>query len=58
MASRYKTIDQSVKDGIPGPGQYQISREDSVPKIRFGTASRTSLDDPKKKYIPGPGQYR
>ncbi len=46
-----------MKEFNPGPGQYDGEREHqkSIPSIKFGTGSRSSLDSPLKRYIPGPG---
>jgi len=57
MGSRYKTLDAKLKAGIPGPGQYDGLPKTSIPSVKFGTSSRSSLDMSKTKYIPGPGEY-
>jgi hypothetical protein len=40
MGARYKTLDQKLKDGIPGPGEYSNDINKSVPSVKFGTSSR------------------
>ncbi|CDW84498.1 UNKNOWN [Stylonychia lemnae] len=57
MGARYKTLDQKLKDGIPGPGEYQNANDTnkSIPSMKFGTSSRLSLEI--NKNIPGPGDY-
>jgi len=44
MGARYKTLDQKMKDGIPGPGDYNGEMNKSIPSMKFGTSSRQSLE--------------
>lgn len=57
MGSRYKTLDMKMKAFIPGPGEYDSGLKKSIPSMKFGTGSRTSLDAAAKLKIPGPGEY-
>jgi hypothetical protein len=56
MGSRYKTLDQKMKAGIPGPGEYKNDLNKSIPSVKFGTSNRSSFDATKLK-VPGPGEY-
>ena len=55
MGARYKTLDQKLKDGIPGPGEYNGEMNKSIPSMKFGTSSRQSIET--SKLVPGPGDY-
>lgn len=48
--SNYQSIDQ-----VPGPGAYNLTRNDSAPGWRFGTQSREVLTN---RDNPGPGSYK
>ena len=54
-STREDIIKRVKREGIPGPGNYQISsRAIEGKKYRFGTSKRGNLKD---SYTPGPGQY-
>lgn len=54
-ASRDDNLKKVVREGFPGPGNYENIRGDSNPKFSFGKDKRI-----KSAYSdgPGPGQYR
>ena len=58
MGSKLEDIEFKKRNFAPGPGNYEIKPRDSIPSMKFGTGSRTSLDGGKEvKYKPGPGAY-
>jgi hypothetical protein len=57
MGGRYKN---SIKVINPGPGQYNDvsgAYKKKQPENKFGTSSRTNLENEKRKDEPGPGNY-
>lgn len=46
---------------VPGPGAYNSIESkanlETVKTLRFGTGSRTSIENPNSKKFPGPGQH-
>lgn len=56
MGMRYKNLENSIREGVPGPGNYDIKASEKPPQYRFGTSQRQSLEN-KDKNVPGPGNY-
>lgn len=53
-------IDQNVKKGVPGPGQYDMQNSTGnknyrAPAYSLGNGSRNDLS--KSMQVPGPGNY-
>ena len=58
MGAKVMDIEFSKQTYKPGPGNYEPNARSSIPSMKFGTGSRTSLDGGKEvKYKPGPGAY-
>ena len=55
MGSRYKTLDMKMREGIPGPGQYNPKPKTTVPSVKFGSSNRASIE--MLTHVPGPGEY-
>ena len=58
MGAKLENIEFKKRNFQPGPGNYEIKPRDSIPSMKFGTGSRSSLDGGKEiKMKPGPGAY-
>ena len=58
MGGKLEDLEFKKRNFQPGPGNYEIKPRDSIPSMKFGTGSRTSLDGGKEvKMKPGPGAY-
>ena len=58
MGSKLDDIEFGKQKYKPGPGNYEVMPRTSIPSMKFGTGSRTSLDGGKEmKSKPGPGAY-
>ena len=44
------------KNNVPGPGQYEIKKNDSQPNFSISKGNRSNLVDTRKN--PGPGDYQ
>ena len=44
-----------IRENIPGPGNYTLKVDKSLPSFKFGSEKRGNLI---KNDIPGPGQYK
>lgn len=47
-------IKRTIKENVPGPGNYNYNPEKTMPSFKFGTGSRNRRDN---NATPGPGQY-
>ena len=53
-SSREDALKRSIKENVPGPGNYNYPTDGTMPSYRFGTEARDrKLTNP----TPGPGQY-
>lgn len=51
-------MESSLKKQIPGPGQYDAAiNTNKMPRYKFGTSVRKSLDESTMLHTPGPGKY-
>jgi len=58
MGTKLQDLEFKNRNFQPGPGNYEVKVRDSVPTMKFGTGSRTSLDGGKEMAAkPGPGTY-
>ena len=58
MGSKLEDIEFKKRNFQPGPGNYEVKPNQSIPSMKFGSGSRTSLDGGREaKFKPGPGAY-
>ena len=58
MGSKLEDIEFKKRNFQPGPGNYEVKVNKSIPSMKFGTGSRTSLDGGRESsFKPGPGAY-
>lgn len=58
MGGRLEDLEFKKRNFAPGPGNYEIKPRESIPSMKFGSGSRTSLDGGKEAHQkPGPGAY-
>mmetsp|Transcript_20986 Transcript_20986/g.28229 ORF Transcript_20986/g.28229 Transcript_20986/m.28229 type:complete len:121 (+) Transcript_20986:668-1030(+) len=63
MHAKTDTVDQNVKKGVPGPGNYELQnspnlQHKSQPAFSLGSSLRTPLGGGRDTlYKPGPGRY-
>jgi len=58
MGGKLEDLEFKKRNFAPGPGNYEIKPRDSIPSMKFGSGSRTSLDGGKDALAkPGPGTY-
>ncbi len=58
MGAKLKDIEFEKRNFAPGPGNYDLIERKSIPSMKFGSGSRTSLDGGKEMQgKPGPGAY-
>ena len=63
IAQKTDKVDQNVKKGVPGPGQYNTQDSPGMvnraaPAFSVGSGSRSDLANIKQsKFVPGPGNY-
>ena len=58
MGSKLEDLDFAKQNFKPGPGRYDNEKMHSIPSMRFGTGTRTSMDGAKEgRFKPGPGVY-
>jgi len=53
-STRDNFLKRSMKENVPGPGNYNYHTERTMPSYRFGTEAR---DKKMTNTTPGPGQY-
>jgi len=47
-------LKKTIKDNIPGPGNYNCMTEGAIPSHKFGKESKNKKTN---NFTPGPGQY-
>ena len=58
MGSKLEDIEFKKRNFQPGPGNYEVKINKSIPSMKFGSGSRTSLDGGRESsFKPGPGAY-
>jgi len=63
MHARTDNVDQNVKKGVPGPGQYNLqnspgNKNKRAPSYSLGSGNRIDIANTKmSKFVPGPGNY-
>ncbi len=53
--SRDDNLKKTIREGFPGPGNYSLKGDSSLPSFKFGSEKRGAI---AKNDTPGPGQYR
>ena len=58
MGAKLEDLEFKKQNFKPGPGNYEFKVRESIPSMKFGTGSRSTLDGGKEmKQKPGPGAY-
>lgn len=57
MGSKLEDIEFKKRNFAPGPGNYAPEKQFSIPAMKFGSGSRSSLEDKGAGKRPGPGAY-
>ena len=63
MHAKTDHVDQNVKKGVPGPGNYDLqnspgNKNPRAPAYSLGSGSRIDMANSKvTKFVPGPGNY-
>ena len=63
MHAKTDSVDQNIKKGVPGPGNYDLQnspgqKNNRAPAYSLGSGSRMDLANSKvTKWVPGPGNY-